>query len=118
MSAEISALAAQAIQTLSAVGIGAAGSALWDWLKGHFAKGSGGDALDRLKQQPTDEVAKLQVQAALLEALQKDETFRRELAEKLDALKPQGNVHQTIVNTGDDARNVQIAGSGNEVKVE
>lgn len=118
MSAELGALAAQAVAFLSAVGTNVAAAGFWDWLKGRFAKRSGGDALARFRQQPTDEAAKRQAQATLLEALQEDETFRRELAEKLDALKSQGDVRQTIVNVGDSARNIQIAGSGNEVKVE
>jgi hypothetical protein len=86
---------------------------LWRFLKSKLTSPAAAGAIQEADQQPDKPLKWEALRLQILQALQADEAFRKELL----GLLPPGSTTQTINSKGDANVNVQISGSSNKLDI-
>lgn len=102
------------------VGADAAAAMLgaWSWLKGRLLPTPAVAAVKDLEARPADPDNQADFRKRLREALEADPALATELAQWLDRAGARGAVTtQTLTQTGDGNKGVQVSGHGNQVDI-
>ncbi len=123
MSGDLMSIAQGAVESIRpmldvsyAVATGAAGSAVWDWVKQKLGSGSGAFAIEGVESEPANDLKWNLLAATLVDVLSQEPALAEELTHLLGgADRIQGT--QTISNVGSGSKISQVMGRENQVNI-